>query len=757
MENQKANGFIITVACGHEELYRLNTSDFVEEISIGRDTDCTWSVGHADTSVSNRHAILSRRKKEFYLTDLGSRNGMFCNGSRLKEVKLTPGMNILFGACTLSVSSPGERKSRQVKPHLLKYVNEKGKTVKFSLHPGTIKIGGAEKYDLALNSALVSSPHASITGKSDGSYWIKDLNSRNGTSVNHAELVAKTERMLKHGDVISIADVDMTYYDPSVKRNDFRLTFALLTLFITAVACIALYYTWQQMKPSADMLIRNARIAARQADFIKARDLLASAASAKNADASANNRKLLLTRIDTWEHSARTWNALQTALAKNQLKAIPQLLGSMDLRSVAAWDWNEENAVGEKQEIEFIKNAFSAMSILESSLNNPETTDTQLAAYISQMKKVREQFPNFTDSYMESLKKACDKQLSLAEKTQNEVSTLAQILREWEKSSSFDLTAETARLEALQKNALPVLAAKLENVLPLLYSIKKAKQLLAHRESLIVAMRFAESSKMKIELPKNPLSIQVIDNEFEKLRKLDGKYRTVSQNMDIYYGILERNGFADRKEYSLLVEFLDQKKIAAVFACDSLKLAYPPKKREKASGVYDEMVGIEYLYASLMMIKTYESGTFRYDIPFLPKLHEVSGMLAVLSYFVKYAESEIGTLAVQGDLKKYIDYLKTQLKIRDQVIASLQEKLKKPQTREYFIAHGIIFALNNSLYMYDRRAQVYKEFTQYRTMLQKQNSEYNTALPEDAIKIRENILNTGIPGDPVVKRMWSLR
>ena len=78
---------VIILSCAGEELYRLNTSDFIEEISVGRSPDCTWSVGHADSSTSSRHAMISRRKSDFYLTDLGSRNGTYLNERRIKEIK----------------------------------------------------------------------------------------------------------------------------------------------------------------------------------------------------------------------------------------------------------------------------------------------------------------------------------------------------------------------------------------------------------------------------------------------------------------------------------------------------------------------------------------------------------------------------------------------------------------------------------------------------------------------------------------------
>jgi hypothetical protein len=77
--------------------------------------------------------------------------------------------------------------------------------------------------------------------------------------------------------------------------------------------------------------------------------------------------------------------------------------------------------------------------------------------------------------------------------------------------------------------------------------------------------------------------------------------------------------------------------------------------------------------------------------------------------------------------------------------------------REYFIAHGVSFVLKPSVYHYELRRKIGKEFAVFRSALQDKNREYNSVLAEDAIQIRNEILKTGFPGDPVVRRMWSLR
>ena len=56
-----------------------------------------------DTTVSRRHATITRKEGSFELTDLGSTNGTFVNGRRVAEpVVLKSGDEIKFGSVRLA-------------------------------------------------------------------------------------------------------------------------------------------------------------------------------------------------------------------------------------------------------------------------------------------------------------------------------------------------------------------------------------------------------------------------------------------------------------------------------------------------------------------------------------------------------------------------------------------------------------------------------------------------------------------------------
>ena len=58
-----------------------NLSFTSPEVTIGRHPSCEWML--VNETVSSRHARLSFRREQWWLEDLGSRNGTFLNGESL--------------------------------------------------------------------------------------------------------------------------------------------------------------------------------------------------------------------------------------------------------------------------------------------------------------------------------------------------------------------------------------------------------------------------------------------------------------------------------------------------------------------------------------------------------------------------------------------------------------------------------------------------------------------------------------------------
>ena len=114
------------VATGWLERFSAKEKIFLdkEKNYVGRDaSQCTVTITDAE-DVSRRHAVIHNRENQYYLSDLGSRNGTYVNGMALKpneQVLLNDGVAIRFGSAsyifhksninqTISIHHVGRRK-----------------------------------------------------------------------------------------------------------------------------------------------------------------------------------------------------------------------------------------------------------------------------------------------------------------------------------------------------------------------------------------------------------------------------------------------------------------------------------------------------------------------------------------------------------------------------------------------------------------------------------------------------------------------
>lgn len=228
-----------------------------DRVTIGRSRKAGLRLDRQ--TISTQHAIVSLEGGFPFVSDLGSRNGTFLNGSKLDPevvyplqdgdhlslstfqitVELTDETAPLqdsnpaapdalsleneadFGQ-TFMVSGPEQVRLRnrvrfeQAHPRLITVVAGKAMTLTFP--ELEVLIGRDKNCDLALDHDTVSGRHARLRSIS-GTYLLRDLNSTNGTTINGEPV--RDQAVVKPGDVLGMGDslCLFTANDPKTGRH----------------------------------------------------------------------------------------------------------------------------------------------------------------------------------------------------------------------------------------------------------------------------------------------------------------------------------------------------------------------------------------------------------------------------------------------------------------------------------------------------------------------------------------------------------
>ena len=67
--------------------------------------------------------------------------------------------------------------------------------------------------DFVVQNMSVGKVHAEIICR-DGEYYIRDLNSRNGTYINGEKINSNTDYRIKNGDTVTLANCDYEFVVP---------------------------------------------------------------------------------------------------------------------------------------------------------------------------------------------------------------------------------------------------------------------------------------------------------------------------------------------------------------------------------------------------------------------------------------------------------------------------------------------------------------------------------------------------------------
>ncbi len=350
------------------------TQELPPETTIGRAADCRWRIPPTDKTASNHHARLYAKRGKWYVEDTGSRNGMYCKGEKVARWCLGPGDQVSIGDCVLVAVRAEAKDGSKSEYHRLEQLNGADAGRMIDLDRESSIIGSAPTCDIVCDDNLVSHRHAALECKRDGSCWVKDLKSRNGTRVNRVQLKAP-ERMLRDGDILSVAYVDFRFWDKNTTHVPSNIRLRAAVAAMTVLVCLAGWFFWNAAHPSADYLLKRARGQAGKGQFRAAMQLTADARLARHHASYAPQIQARAMEIQNWQNTAMAWNAIQNNL-QNRL----WIWAQQGFTRVSNWDWNPDTAIVHKRRADCVQRLLDSFLTMRAALEKGNPSATELAA-----------------------------------------------------------------------------------------------------------------------------------------------------------------------------------------------------------------------------------------------------------------------------------------------------------------------------------------------------------------------------------------
>lgn len=176
------------------------------ELVVGRSREKCDIVLPAD-NVSRRHAKVYTTDSGCFVQDLGSANGVFVDGARIRDVReIEPSCRMRIGDYILYVKTADGPGGQAHEGHYARLV---GRTLSggqsYYVREPVSLVGRGKDTAITVIDPSVSRIHAKLTVTQSGDLVLQDLKSSNGTLVNEQRI---EQVVLRHGDAVRFGNVE---------------------------------------------------------------------------------------------------------------------------------------------------------------------------------------------------------------------------------------------------------------------------------------------------------------------------------------------------------------------------------------------------------------------------------------------------------------------------------------------------------------------------------------------------------------------
>lgn len=763
----------VSVRRESKELASVTLTKGCDPVLVGRSASCTLKLPSDDYSASGTHARIFWKGSSLMIEDAGSRNGIFKNGQPVKRAeKLVPGTLYAVGSCILSVvdRSKALKAAKNVrKYHRLEFLNgdDAGRMVDIVPREDgkEFDIGLDSKCSIHLRDLLVSRRHAVLKTNEVGECWIEDLGSRNGTFVNDERLSGK-ERLLRDGDVISVAFFKFRFLDRKVAHTRVHMLFKLGVVMVTGCVIAMGYIAWKASQQTAQVYLDDARRAAARGDFNAARSKILESRDARDFSDSRQQIDAFANKMDMWEKTYNAWNEVQAKIAANNLGSALKTLDGLVSGPVEAWGWNPNEMATIKKDADMAARAmhlyFDGKDAVEAAGNDANAdADLRVRAMIGPIESfirvngdaIAER--KFLSKVMEHLATHLEDLRTIRAGYDVIDESISKISA---KTPDFHLIYSDFDKIANGEKQSPAVRSYARQQLTICQAFVAAQDFLDEELAKLVKLDFAgvRQTADEIKLPSQEICLR--HSRYSDARAVFAeRHRQLLHEtaaIQVLIESLASVGVTESQRGDDINLFLNTTNIVKALKFDCLTKGRPPNMRRPAPvGDYDNLFGIEYTYESLRALPNAFNGHNIRAMNFTPRCDYAQKAFDSVEKFVQYLDGEDKRYLQKGNLGRYYTQCVRILTARENLVQWLKDFKGSERAEIVASFYADYFALQPS----DVAKRMLRDrFNKLRRDLNTLNDRYMLETdPEKQLAVRDEIMAKGIPGDPILHAKWA--
>jgi pSer/pThr/pTyr-binding forkhead associated (FHA) protein len=734
---------------------------------LGRGKASDWVFPEEDRLASGKHATIEKRLGQWTLVDAGSRNGIYVAGKRVERCRLDLGTVVGVGQCELSVEvgvvqagggAGAATQKQQAQCHRLEALNGPRKGEWIDLKEALVRVGSDPSNELCLQDLHISRFHAELSQNHRDCFLVA-LKTTNTTSVNREPCVSGVKRMLRDGDLVTFAFFDFRFLDKHVKHTHAMLWPKIVAAALTLGLLIAGYAIYLLAAPSAGDLMKRAKAMAAEENFAGADKALADAVHAREFKQYEGELAALAVQIDSWRKTAEEWGKVKAAFRDREWQDAVRGLSGLRCERMEDWNWNEKSALAARRQALAAKEALDVFVVGVALTNAVERKVERVTAVRDRLSAVAEDEglanePLFA-LFLEDAARVRDVLAADLEQARRLEQVLAQL-----GSRSVDFTKVSDELSDLSTHATAWVSQSVPRHLDAVLKLRAVADGLRENMRAVLALDFQAVKQpagwpTPDECSAHPnLGVQRAYLEKSNLAILESA-RQVAHMMDTF----KKMGVSPPKVPDVLGELADSERWERIFACPVLQGKIPNRMRVEPVDDYDRMLSVEGFYDLLFAMPERTGEEALESLGFTPGITTARRLYAQFKVYLDYTEREGWLVTSDGVLSQTAAFCRRMLAERDRQVTWLYRAgdMQSSPRRSLIGRAAALYLAPDGLYGEEARVKLAEDLKRFRAELQKVNQLYDVARPEDAIIVRNRILSEGLPGDPVVRRMWAQR